>query len=316
MHVAYRGEWIIILGFVGAFIALYSAAIFLLIRPFISPMERVPPLGGVGKMILGFAALGLVLAAYAFFIEPMQLDVTHLSIPIDGLSPSAAPIRIVQFSDTHCDATARLEPRLPEEIRKQKPDLIFFTGDACNSEKGFENWRKCIEQVKQIAPLFACKGDWDVDANNINSFGRVGLTGEGTKLVDVRGQKLFIIQVPAIVGASARAAANKAPKGMPVIMLAHSPDQDVVITQDMRGIDLLCVGHTHGGQIALPFYGALITQAKTGRAYSRGLSQIGNGWIYTNRGIGMEGHFPRVRFCSVPELTVFDLVPSGKPWHG
>jgi predicted MPP superfamily phosphohydrolase len=76
-------------------------------------------------------------------------------------------------------------------------------------------------------------------------------------------------------------------------------------------IDLYLAGHTHGGQVALPFYGALITLSKTGKKYESGLHHLSNTYMYTNRGIGMEGgKAPRVRFCARPEVTVIDISNS------
>jgi predicted MPP superfamily phosphohydrolase len=97
---------------------------------------------------------------------------------------------------------------------------------------------------------------------------------------------------------------------MPTILLFHNPDADVVMNRQTEGIDLYLCGHTHGGQIALPFYGALITQSKQGKRYESGLHTVNNMRLYTSRGIGMEGHFPRVRFFARPELTIFKLVPE------
>jgi predicted MPP superfamily phosphohydrolase len=77
-------------------------------------------------------------------------------------------------------------------------------------------------------------------------------------------------------------------------------------------IDLFCAGHVHGGQVALPFYGALVTLSRFGKQYERGLYHVGSMFMYVSRGIGMEGGVaPRVRFCSRPEITVIDLVPAG-----
>ena len=76
-------------------------------------------------------------------------------------------------------------------------------------------------------------------------------------------------------------------------------------------MDLYCAGHTHGGQVALPLYGALITLSKYGKRYEAGLYHEKDTWLYVNRGIGMDGGFaPRVRFWSVPELTVIDIRPA------
>ncbi len=132
-----------------------------------------------------------------------------------------------------------------------------------------------------------------------------------TSVVTIHGAKLCIVGVEP--DASAARAVDSASKGIPIVLLTHSPDSDVVLKDDTCGVDLICCGHTHGGQIAIPGYGALLSQAKTQRRFVTGLHKIQNTWIYTNRGIGMEGHFPRVRFCAKPELTIYELVPSGHP---
>jgi predicted MPP superfamily phosphohydrolase len=70
-------------------------------------------------------------------------------------------------------------------------------------------------------------------------------------------------------------------------------------------------GHTHGGQIALPLYGALITFSKYVKRYEAGLYREGETWLYVNRGIGMEGGpVPRVRFWARPEVTVIEISPE------
>jgi uncharacterized protein len=92
------------------------------------------------------------------------------------------------------------------------------------------------------------------------------------------------------------------PVPSPVVVLAHSPDAIAYA----NGADLLLAGHTHGGQIRLPWYGALITLTGTGKQFESGLHRAGHTWIYTNRGIGVEPLLP-VRFLCRPEVTVIDL---------
>ena len=76
-------------------------------------------------------------------------------------------------------------------------------------------------------------------------------------------------------------------------------------------IDLYLCGHTHGGQVALPFYGALTTLSRHGKKYEAGLYRQEHIQLYVNRGIGMEGgRSPRVRFLARPEITVFDIGPE------
>ena len=93
------------------------------------------------------------------------------------------------------------------------------------------------------------------------------------------------------------------------VLLHHYPD--LIEEPAVSKVDLYLTGHTHGGQVALPLYGALITLSKHGKRYEAGKYVVGDTILYVNRGIGMEGgRVPRVRFWARPEITVFDIVPN------
>ncbi len=92
------------------------------------------------------------------------------------------------------------------------------------------------------------------------------------------------------------------------IFLYHTPD----LIEDLSGVnvDLYLAGHTHGGQVAIPLYGALMTFSKYGKKYESGKYTVGDTVLYVNRGIGMAGEgLPRVRFFSRPEITIFNVRP-------
>lgn len=303
MQVARLQDWITILGVVGGFAALYISASFILLRRYLVPSP--PKLGLTGFCIL-IATLGtFICIAYAAFIEPYNLQVTHIKIPIDGLPAGTKPIFVVQVSDTHCDANKRLEDRVAEEIEKIKPSLILFTGDAVNSLDGVDNFNKLVHRISQVAQTFAVKGDWDFAFGRTDIVRNSGLEVIGQKVLTLNGVDFSIVGENS--GAPCSNSLKKAVKGLPTIVLYHNPDGDIILQEKTEGVDLYICGHTHGGQIALPFYGALITQSVQGKKYESGLHKLGNTWIYVNRGIGMEGHFPRLRFFSPPELTVFEL---------
>ena len=93
------------------------------------------------------------------------------------------------------------------------------------------------------------------------------------------------------------------------IFLYHYPD--LIKNAAVQNVDLYCAGHTHGGQVALPLYGAIITFSKFGKQYEAGLYREGATWLYVNRGVGLEGgSAPRVRFWARPELTIIESVPN------
>lgn len=307
MHVARAQDWIVIIGVMGSFVALYTSAIFILARPFIAPKQIQPKLGLIGALVLAATAFSIGCIAYAYFIEPYQLDVKHIKLTLADIPRGTKPIIVVQVSDLHSDAGVRLENKVAEEIEKLRPNVILFTGDAVNSFEGALVFNAFAARIKRVAETFAVKGDWDFAFHPHDILAESGLGSlSGFKIINANGIKLCIIGADS--GASCKDASKFAPKGLPTIMMYHNPDGDVVLDQDMKGIDLYVCGHTHGGQIALPFYGAMITQSVQGKKYESGLHRVGDAYQYTNRGIGMEGHFPRLRFCSPPELTVFELV--------
>ena len=94
------------------------------------------------------------------------------------------------------------------------------------------------------------------------------------------------------------------------ILLYHPPD--LADTAAELGIDLYLSGHTHAGQIRVPFYGALFTASIHHKQFERGRYDLGDTTLYVSRGIGMEGKgAPRARFLSPPEVVVIDLHSPG-----
>ena len=92
-------------------------------------------------------------------------------------------------------------------------------------------------------------------------------------------------------------------------LIRHYPDD--IYEAAKYNVDLYCAGHTHGGQVALPLYGAIVSYSKLGKRFERGLFKIKQTWLYVNREIGMDGGYsPRIRFRTRPEITVIDVVPA------
>jgi uncharacterized protein len=263
------------------------------------------------------AAIGLGCFYYAFRIEPFWPEVTHVTLVSPKLQ---APIRIVLIADLHCDGKVRLEKRLPELIRAEHPDLIAFAGDTVVNRAGVRLAREVLSQLSDIAPTYVVLGNWDVattsawreriaDPSFFRGTGALNLLGFGVP-VDIRGQHLWIGGASVSQPELLPRLLGSAPRDRYDIFLYHYPDEVELV--EASPVDLYLAGHTHGGQIALPFYGALLTYSKYDKQYVSGLHRIGNAWIYTNRGIGLEGHFPRARFAARSEITVIDLIPASR----
>jgi predicted MPP superfamily phosphohydrolase len=260
-------------------------------------------------IVLGVATVGIVCMAYGYFVEPYWPEITHVQLETTKLSKGSRSIRIVHISDLHSDPTPRLEESLPDLIVAEKPDLIVFTGDAINSSAALPLFKKCLKRLAGLAPTFVVKGNWDMAFwTRMDLFGDTGareLDGEAAR-IEIDGVELWVAGAPfGHQGRIEQALAEVPPESF-VILLYHSPDEIEMVAK--RKVDLYCAGHTHGGQVALPFYGAIITLSRFGKKYEAGLHREGNTWLYVNRGIGMEGRSaPRVRFWSRPEITVVEL---------
>jgi predicted MPP superfamily phosphohydrolase len=252
--------------------------------------------------------------AYGYFVEPYWPEVTHVRIASTRLRPSAQPIRVVLLSDLHSDPKPRLEDRLPALVAAERPDLIVYTGDSINSIEALPVFRRCITSLAQVAPTFAVRGNWDTWYwHDVDLFGGTGVheLDGGTASVDVAGTFVWIGGVAVGHEAFAQRALDQIPQGSPALFLYHYPYPDVLPEGVRDRVDLLCTGHTHGGQVALPLYGAIITLSKYGKKYEAGLYRAGALWMYVNRGIGLEGGgAPRVRFFARPEITVVEIVPE------
>jgi uncharacterized protein len=263
------------------------------------------------RVVLALAGVGLACFAYGYFFEPFWPQVTRVRVESAKLAGASRPLRVVHISDLHCDPRPRLEERLPDIIAAQRPDLIVFTGDSVNSPEGLPVLRKLLPRLAQIAPTFAVRGNWDIGYGREELFGGTGvreLNGEAVR-VEAAGSSLWVAGAAFGSTDKIRDALKVVPPGAFTILLYHTPDEILDVAATGR-VDLYCAGHTHGGQVALPFYGALVTLSKFGKRYESGLHRERDTWLYVNRGIGMEGDpAPRVRFLARPEVTVIELAP-------
>lgn len=321
------GESTAVLLFVCTVAAVYlfaaCAVVRLLLRRF-GFMERPTRAARIAeRSSLVLAAVGLVCFAYGHYVEPFWPQVTRARVESSRLKGAQRPVRVVHISDLHCDPEPRLEERLPDLIAAERPDLIVYTGDSLNSPEGLPVLRKLLPRLAAIAPTYAVRGNWDT------AYWRRVELFEGTGVVELRNEaaRLDVAGTTIWVAGAPFASLDEPPDGVPsgirnmlkdvppeafTLLLYHTPDLILEAAETNR-VDLYCAGHTHGGQVALPLYGALVTLSKFGKKYESGLHREGQMWLYVTRGIGMEGGpAPRVRFFARPEVTVIELAPPSE----
>ena len=311
-------EQVRVVVFLGAVVLIYGLAAGILVRLVLQRFGRMTLSRSRRQVwfrmiILILAATGTLCIAYGFFIEPNWPQVTHVRIESSKLKPGSRPIRIVQISDLHSESRPRLEGRLPGIIAAENPDLIVFTGDSLNEPEGLPVFKECLKKIAAIAPTFTVRGNWDAwywsDLDLFGGTGAYELRSEAVK-VDVGGTPLRIAGVPVEEEGRIGMVLNSIPSGEFSVFLHHYPDEIMEVAG--RKVDLYCAGHLHGGQIALPFYGALVTLSRYGKRFEAGLYRVGETHLYVNRGIEMEGgKMPRVRFFARPRVTVIEIHPTG-----
>jgi len=274
------------------------------------------------REVLSLAGGGIACIGWGAFFEPYRLEVTRTRIVSPKLRGARRPVRIVHISDLHCDPKIRNELKLPPLIATLSPDLIVYTGDSINSLGGLNNFQRCLTQIAKIAPTFVSRGNWDTYFGPVDYFGDTGareLHGANQR-IDVAGTHLWVAGagvMDVLTPHERTRILDRALEGIPEedfkVFLHHYPD--LIYSLADRKVDLHCAGHTHGGQVAMPFYGALMTVSSYGKRFEAGLYPIPENQpqpdtrLYVNRGIGMEGRTPRIRFWSRPEVSLIEIAP-------
>lgn len=259
---------------------------------------------------VSLAAAGAICLLYARFIEPFWLERTHVALATPKFPPGGQPLRIAHLSDLHCDAALRAEGDVVAAVAAWAPDLIVFTGDAVNNRAGLSNFRATMTQMARIAPTYAVLGNFDRSGDDLyQGTGVQVLDGRALRL-EANGRAFWLVGAPSWDWASAEQSLRSLPAGEYKIVLYHHPHH--VLEAARAGADLYLCGHTHGGQVALPFYGAIITLSKTGKRFEHGRYRVGATDMYVSRGIGMEGGAaPRIRFLARPEVVLIEIAPDG-----
>ena len=255
------------------------------------------------------AAIGIVCLLYGHFIEPNWIDVHATALHTPKLKTSG--FRIVQITDLHCDRRIRNEEKMVRIVNDLKPDIVVVTGDYLNHKLGLPHLRDSLKRLE--APL----GKFAVTGNQDSAWPWVDLL-DGTGFRRLNQETVVVTKDAESIGMSGLSFARRdvpigTIKALPTdrfnVFLFHTPD----LIEDVSGpgVDLYLCGHTHGGQVCLPWYGALITFSKFGKKYESGLYRVGETTLYVNRGLGLEPRpGPQVRFLARPEIAVFDILPE------
>lgn len=265
---------------------------------------------GIALTCLALALGILIVSVDAFLIEPHWLDMDHVGVSSAKLE---SDVRVAVVADIQTDAPGHYERRVLRQVAAEEPDLILLVGDYVHLGDG-DQYAAGVEELNEIlrdvaldAPLgiYAVRGNVDWPNRWQDVFAGLPVTAfERSRTVDLGPMVLTGLSLQD----SADTRLAVAPQDGFHIVLGHVPN----FSLGQVDADVLIAGHTHGGQVQLPFIGPIVTLSQVSRQWASGVTEIAPGkTLIVSRGIGMErAYAPRMRFLCRPQLVILDLVDT------
>ncbi len=270
------------------------------------------------KFIKGLAAAGLVGAsaasAYATLFEPFNYELTETDVFLSNLPAAFDGFRIAHLTDVHHSRLVSIDEvrRVVEIAKRARPDMVVLTGDYTTARRSYiDPCAGALASIETPHGTWAVLGNHDHynDAelttralarhginvlNNANT--KIARRGDSLQLAGVDDWGWGACDIPRALSGLDPARA--------IVMLSHEPR--VFDMEGARAVSLMLCGHTHGGQINLPFIGAPARfLARQEFRYMRGLYTRDDAQLYVSRGTGVIG-IP-ARFGARPEIALLRL---------
>jgi predicted MPP superfamily phosphohydrolase len=285
----------------------------------------------------GLTVAGAATFAYASLVERNMFTLRRYDVPV--LAPDAEPLRVLHLSDLHMMPDQRRKQRWVASLAALDPDLVVVTGDNMAHPDSVSG------VLRALQPLLDVPGAFVFGSNDYrgpvwrNPLSYLLPEREYVQGVELPFDELRSVLVGAgwadmdnartsfkaggrlveIVGVDdphvsrddyALVAGPASPSADLRLGLTHSPEPYVLDEMAADGFDLLLAGHTHGGQVCVPFYGALVTNCGLPRSMARGLHRWpdSSSWLHVSAGLGTHPTAP-VRFACRPEASLLTLIP-------
>ncbi|WP_257476852.1 metallophosphoesterase [Acidipropionibacterium jensenii] len=286
---------------------------------------------------LGIAGLGL---GYGV-IEAHRFTLRRFTVPV--LAPGSAPIRVLHISDLHLLARQHAKLEWVSRLAGLEPDLVVNTGDNFASDDALEPLLGCLAGLLGVPGVFVFgsndylkpvfknpfgyllhgrseRSEGDLPELDFEALRRAFTEAGWLDLNDRSGSLEVAGRRVAFRGTDdahhqrdhyERVAGPADPQADLNIGVTHAPYRRVLDAMTADGMDLILAGHTHGGQVCLPFKGALITNCDIDPARVKGLSTHRAGgrtaWLHVSAGLGSSPFAPYRTFCQ-PEASLLTLV--------
>lgn len=260
-----------------------------------------------------FAFFMSSLLIYARFIEPHMIRINHVQYILAKEKPLPKPVRVALIADLHIGLFSGHERQLKQIVQKinqQQPDFVVVAGDWT-----YEPENKLAEELavlKQIeAPVYSVNGNHDeqypgppiqqllkdaLEVNNVMDIEGKIVEFDGFRLIgvgDLWAGKADMRYMPEL------------PQDKPWLILSHNPDT-VDMVPDLPTRPLMLSGHTHGGQVELPWLTSYVMKKVSILGHKRGLYHHDNADVFVSVGTGMVG--VPFRFCVPPTIDIIELI--------
>lgn len=260
---------------------------------------------------------------WATHVAPFRLREDRATLVLAPGRSIEQPLRIGVLSDLQNIGITGYEQTAVDRLMAQKPDVILIAGDLFQGNEDqfratLPAYRELLGRLDAPGGVFLVRGDVDGES--------IVLLIEGTDIVllddevtstTVEGQRIVIggVRLDYASPAAQRVYDDlEATTGEdPVLLLSHRPDSVRELPADSR-VDLTVAGHTHGGQIAIPFFGPPVTLSGVPRSVGAGgLHEISGNAIYVSTGVGLErGRAPQIRLFTRPSFGIIEVTPSAR----
>jgi len=266
--------------------------------------------------------VGPALGVYASFVEPFAVRLETTRIPVVPARTVIPPLRVGVLADIQTAHVTDYEHRAIDMLMAERPDIILLPGDLFHGADStfkaeLEGFRTLVAKLTAPGGVYFALGDADTgeELAAIGAGSSLRVLVNEVQRIELGGRAITVAGVE-LDSASPAALAflrtlEDAPGDDLRLLISHKPDVALHLRQPTR-LDLVVAGHTHGGQVQLPFIGPPLTLSKVPRFVGGGGFHVLDGRpIYVSRGIGHEGgQAPRVRFLCTPEVSLLILERS------
>lgn len=246
----------------------------------------------------------LGIALYAYFIEPIWIEVTHHELK----APIQRPLKIAHLTDLHINELGLREKRLVTLLRQELPDVILISGDSISNTANYDSVGLFLRELSAPLGVWLVRGNWEhwrPHRRELKIYADAGihfLNNSNHQLIN----NIWLIGLDDLAGSpDLESAYSGVPGDSYKIGLFHSPDY---FFEHADVFDLVLAGHTHGGQIRIPMLPPLWLPPGSG-PYVEGwyTAHHDKSKMYVSRGIGNSILDMRL-FCR-PELPIIMISP-------